>query len=103
VFAPERRRSPRVPVDGHARVPAELRDVSLGGFSLETPAELTPGLIQDFWLRTPDGTEMVLRARVVYSRREHRPEGGDVCVTGAAFLEDITRPVLSRYRRSVAS
>jgi hypothetical protein len=85
----ERRRSPRVPVRGHQQLPRALRDVSLGGFSLETTTVLPRNSVQDFRLRYPDGSSLVLRARVVHSRREARPRGGHVCITGVAFLGEV--------------
>jgi hypothetical protein len=86
----KRRRSPRVRVGSHAQLPASLRDVGLGGFSLETPTPLPRGSVHDFGLAMKDGSAVVLRARVVHSHRELRPMGGHVYVTGVKFLEDVT-------------
>jgi hypothetical protein len=86
----DRRRSLRLQATRDHHLPTGLRDVSLGGFSIETAFAMKPDAVRDFTLRGPDGAEMVLRARVVHSHHEHRSDGADVYVTGVAFLEDVS-------------
>jgi len=86
----ERRRSQRVPATSPARLPIGLRDVSLGGFAVETKRLLPINSVQEFRLAYPDGRAVILRARVAYSRREPGSHGSPICVTGAEFLEDVT-------------
>jgi hypothetical protein len=85
----ERRRSPRVPVTSRCGLPPSVRDVSLGGFSIELPDEVSVGSIRDFALNLA-GAEIVLRARVAHVRRESKPDGGTVFIVGVAFLADVS-------------
>lgn len=90
VLAPvERRRSPRVPVASHHGWPTCVRDISLGGLSIELPDEVPVGSIRDFAL-TLGGVEIILRARVAHVRRESKPDGGVAFVVGVAFLADVS-------------
>lgn len=86
----KRRRSPRVPVVNDTQLPAGLRDIGLGGFSIETPISLPRGSVHDFGLSMGGGGAVVLRGRVVHSRRELKSGGGHAYLTGVAFLEDVT-------------
>jgi len=85
----ERRRSPRVPVTSRSGLPTSVRDVSLGGLSIELPHAVPVGSVRDF-ARTLAGAEIVLRARVAYVRHESKPGGGTVFVAGVAFLADVS-------------
>ena len=93
---PDRRRSVRVPVLNHRSLPAALRDVGLGGFSLELPEPLPIDSIHDFDLKIGTGSRVVLRARVAYSLPEHLADGRDVYVTGVEFVDDMTSEALRR-------
>lgn len=96
----DRRRSPRLPVANAASVPQRLRDVSLEGFSIETPEALPTNSVHDFDLNFADGSLVVLRGRVVHSRREPAPDGADVFVTGVAFLEEVSATSAARIPES---
>jgi hypothetical protein len=90
VSNPERRRSPRVSVANHPDLPAGLVDVSLGGLSVALPYVLPHGSVHDVGLKLSNGDDVVLRVRVAHRRREPRPDGLDVFVTGFEFLADVT-------------
>ena len=85
----ERRRSPRVAVANHPDLPAGLVDVGLGGLSVALPYVLPKDTVHDVGLTLANG-EIVLRLRVAHRRRETRPGGLDVFVTGFEFLADVT-------------
>ncbi len=97
---PDRRHSPRVAVDDHSRLPAALRDVSLGGFSLELPEELGLGTVHDFDLRVGPRSRIVVRARVAHAASETKPNGRTVFVTGLEFLADMTPESREALRRT---
>jgi len=86
----ERRRSPRVAVANHPDLPAGLVDVGLGGLSVALPYVLPNGTVHDVGLTLANGAEVILRVRVAHRRREPRPGGLDVFVTGLEFLADVT-------------
>jgi hypothetical protein len=85
----ERRRSLRVPVTSGSGLPTSVRDVSLGGLSIELPDRVPVGSIRDFAFKLA-GEEVVLRVRVAHVRRESTPDGGTVFVVGVAFLADVS-------------
>ena len=89
----ERRRSARVAVANHQGWPTRVRDISLGGLSLELPTKVPVGSIRDFAF-TYDGAEIVLRARVAHVHRESKPGAGTVFVVGVAFLADVSDQAL---------
>jgi hypothetical protein len=71
----DRRRSPRVETRGPVRgrvlsgdIDVEVREISLGGMSIETPARLEVGAVLTFVLRLGDGSETEISGRVVYCR-----------------------------------
>jgi hypothetical protein len=86
----ERRRSPRVATVNHPNFPPTVLDVGLGGLSVELPRKLPAGAVRDIGLRIGADSEMVLRMRVAYARRERRATGKHVFVTGLEFLADVT-------------
>jgi len=95
----DRRRSPRVAVTDHQHLPAALRDVSLGGFSLELPEALGIGTVHDFELRVGPQSRIVLRGRVAHIEPESRGPR-TVWVTGLQFLADLTREPATDLRRT---
>ena len=94
----DRRRALRVSATHRRDLPAGLRDVSLGGFSLELPELLPIGTVRDFDLRTRR-SKLVLRSRVAHSTPVHKRNGRDVFVTGLQFVADVT-PAQSALRRT---
>lgn len=97
---PDRRRSPRVAVTDHRDLPAALRDVSLGGFSLALPEHLGIGTVHDFELKVGARSRIVLRGRVTHAEAEPRPNGRTVYVTGLEFLADLTPKRVPALRRT---
>ena len=90
----ERRRSPRVDLVGQIRgelisveLPIVVREISLGGMSIETSAEFDVDTRHDFVLTLGDGAGVFVKGRVAYSRRIERP-GGPVFVSGIQFVDD---------------
>lgn len=90
----DRRRSTRVEVLGkiHGQVVSldvalVVREISLGGMSIETPKAFTVGAIESFLLTLGDGAGVEVHGRVVYSKpaSEEKPE---VFVTGIQFVDD---------------
>jgi hypothetical protein len=95
----ERRRSPRIAVSNHPMLPPGIVDVSLGGLSLALPGVLSQGTVHDVGVTLGNGTEVTVRVRVAYSRRESQPAGGHVFVTGCEFLADVTNESCGRTLR----
>jgi Tfp pilus assembly protein PilZ len=90
----DRRRSTRVEVLGkiHGQVVSldvalVVREISLGGMSIETPKLFTVGAIESFLLTLGDGAGVEVHGRIVYSSpaSEAKP---DVFVTGVQFVDD---------------
>jgi hypothetical protein len=79
-----------VPVANHRGLPAAIRDISLGGLSMELAEEVAVDSVHDFGFTLGNGTEIVLRARVAHTRREARLQGRPVFVTGVQFLADVS-------------
>jgi hypothetical protein len=91
----ERRRSPRIEIlnriHGHATafdVFVTLRDMSLGGMSLETAFPFPEGATHEFRLAMGDELAAVVKGRVVRCREHVRSDGGRVYYTGIEFLEE---------------
>ena len=91
----ERRRSPRVEILGrlHGLVvsldaPVTVRDISLGGMSVETAFPFPVGARHEFQLTLGDGSTVVLVALVRHCR--NRSSAGETphYVTGFQFTDD---------------
>ena len=79
-------------------LPVGLRDVSLGGFSLELREMLPIGTVREFDLKVRR-SRVVVRARVTHATPERTVAGRRVFVTGLQFISDVTpagRPALRR-------
>jgi hypothetical protein len=92
-FIRERRSAPRVNLVGQLHgelvpvdVPISVREISLGGMSIETAATFQEHSHHDFMLTLGDGAAVFVKGRVAYSRRDDRP-GGAVFITGIQFLD----------------
>jgi hypothetical protein len=91
----DRRRSPRIEILGRLHghiasldVPVTVREISLGGLSIETSFAFPAGIVHEFRLTLGDGSAVVLRGRVVYSREGSSPDGEPVFVSGVQFIDD---------------
>lgn len=89
----DRRRSTRVEVLGRIQgqvvsldVPVLVREISLGGMSVETPRAFTVAGIQSFLLTLGDGAGIEVHGRVVYSRPSGAG-GPDFFVSGIQFVD----------------
>ena len=91
----DRRRSPRIEILGrlHGQVTSldvavTVREISVGGMSMETAFEFPVGVIHDFRLEMGDGSWVELRGRVLRSRSIAAPDGSRVYISGVQFLDD---------------
>jgi hypothetical protein len=92
----DRRRSPRIEILGRLHghtvafdVPVSVREISLGGMTVETSIELGEGAVHEFLLTLGDGSVVQLTGRVLHSRPSAAPAGGPVAhVSGIQFIED---------------
>jgi hypothetical protein len=90
----DRRRSPRVEVLDKLQgqivsldVAVRIREISLGGMSIETQQGFQIGTVQDFMLTLGDGSGVELIGRVVYSRLT-TDAARTFYVTGIQFIDD---------------
>jgi hypothetical protein len=91
----EEPRAPRLEVIGQVRgdvvrlnVPLAMRDLSAGGFSIESSVAFHRGSHHQFRFTTAAGIAVVLRGRVVYSRAWGSRNGALGHVTGFAFVAE---------------
>ena len=88
----ERRRSPRIEIQG--RLDTEIvswvtvREISLGGLSFSSPSPFPIGAIHQFRLTLGDGTEVVVRGRVLRSQQKLADDGSPFYVSGVQFLDE---------------
>jgi hypothetical protein len=95
VVVASRRRAPRVAAGDQLQVdvvsvlvPAEVLDLSVGGFSIETRCSLRVGATHHFRFLTAAGRTVVLKAKVVHCRRKATADWSERYVTGCEFLYD---------------
>jgi len=80
-------------VHGHIAsldVQVKVREMSLGGLSMETPFAFPVGALHDFSLTLGDGASVQLKGEVVYSRPMATTDGTTAFVTGVRFVADET-------------
>ena len=86
----ERRRSARVEVlgkvQGQVVAPVTVREMSLGGMSVETAAAFEVGSVKDFLLTLGDGAAVEVCGKVVYSR-PIQEAGRSVYLSGIQFVD----------------
>ena len=90
----ERRRNPRIDVLGQVHVhvktcpaPASLREISVGGFSIETTIAFPPGQVHDFNFSLDDGMQMAVRAASVHCALIRIVAGMPVHISGFEFVQ----------------
>ena len=95
VVVASRRRAPRVSTGEQLQVdvvsvlvPAEVLDLSFGGFSIETRCSLRVGATHQFRFLTAAGRTVVLRGKIVHCRRKATADWSERYVTGCEFLYD---------------
>jgi len=91
----ERRRHPRFEVLGRllgtivaADLPVRIRDIGLGGFSVETVEPLETGDVQPFRFTAMDDWTAVLPARSLHCRPSIATDGSPRFVTGFEFIAE---------------
>ena len=91
----ERRRSPRIQILGRVHgyvasldVSVKVREMSIGGLSMETEFPFPVGAQHDFSLTLGDGASVHLTGQVVYSRELANEDGSKLWVTGVRFTHD---------------
>ena len=93
---PESRRAPRLElmerIHGHLTsldVKVMVREISLGGLSVEAPVQFPKGAIHEFRLTLGDGSKVIVCARVAHCRPvKDEKTGVETFVTGLEFVED---------------
>lgn len=90
----DRRRSPRVDLVGQLHgelvsvdVPIVVREISLGGMSIETTTPFESEARLEFLLTLGDGAAVFVLGRVSYCRQVDR-DGAPAFVSGIQFLDD---------------
>jgi hypothetical protein len=90
----ERRRNPRIDVLGQVHVhiatspaPASLREMSLGGFSIETTTPFPPGQRHDFHFSLDDGSDLRVRATSVHCSLVRVVAGLSMHLSGFEFIQ----------------
>ena len=90
----ERRRAPRVDLVGQLQgelvsvdVPIRVREISLGGMSIETAEAFAIDTRHSFILTLGDGAGVFVLGRVAYSRKA-ADDQGVVFITGIQFLDE---------------
>jgi hypothetical protein len=90
----DRRRSPRVELMGRvhgqlisANLPVHVREISLGGMSIEAREGFGTGSVLNFVLTLGDGAGVLVAGRIVYSRMI---DGSDpaMYVSGLEFVDE---------------
>ena len=66
----------------------DVREVGLGGFSVETHDPLRPGVVLAFALSVDGAPDLTLRARVVHCRPRTELDAAGLYVTGLEFVLD---------------
>lgn len=69
-------------------MPLVVREISLGGCSVESPVPFAANAVHSLTLEVGDGSLLVIRAKVVHTRRDVAADGGGVVyVTGLEFAD----------------
>ena len=91
----DRRRSPRVELLGqlHGRVVpydvnVTVRNISLGGMSIESPFPFPVGVSHDFRLTLGDESSVRLRGAILRCDSERAADGSTYFLTGIRFLDE---------------
>lgn len=91
----DRRRSPRIELLGRVRghivsldTPVVVRDMSLGGMSMESAFPFEVGSRHEFRLALGDGSLVLLRGEIRHSRNIGVPGGTALYLTGVQFVDE---------------
>ncbi len=69
-------------------VAVTVREMSLGGMSIETSSAFLAGALHEFHLTLGDGSPVTLRGRVRYSDGPLGPDDHPMYVTGIQFVDE---------------
>ena len=90
----DRRTSPRIEILGRVHgqaisldVQLVVREISLGGMSIETPVPFPLGAVHEFRLTLGDGSTVLLRAQVVHCRPIGTRDSA-LFLSGMHFVDD---------------
>ena len=93
VVVASRRRTPRVDPNDQVGiqivsvlVPAEVIDISFGGFSIETRCSLRVGAVHQFRFTTAVGRTIEVTARIIHCRRKAGVDWSERYITGCEFV-----------------
>ena len=89
------RRAPRIEVMGQLHgqlvpmnVPLDVRDLSSGGFAVESTVSFPVGAVHRFRFITKTGAEVIVRASARHCRPVETPDGSARFLAGFAFILD---------------
>jgi len=106
----ERRRHPRFPTHNRVlgtllvhKLPVRIRDISLGGFSVETTQPLGTGGTEPVRFTAIDDWSAVLEARSIDCRPSISSDGLPLFVTGYAFSPDVSSDDVATLLQKVTS
>jgi hypothetical protein len=106
----ERRRHPRFPTHNRVlgtllvhKLPVRVRDVSQGGFSVETAQPLGTGAVEPVRFTAIDDWSAVLEARSVDCRPSISSDGLPLFVTGYAFTSETSADDVATLLQKVTS
>jgi len=92
----ERRRSARIEIlnriHGHVTafdVFVTVRDISLGGMSVETAFSFPEGVVHEFRLTMGDQPQAIIHGRVLRCREHTRSDGGRIYLSGIEFIDQV--------------
>jgi hypothetical protein len=93
--APAAGRSPRIEVMGQLHgqlvpmnVPLDVRDLSNGGFAVESSVDFPVGAVHRFRFITQHGIEVLIRATARHCRSVESADGSPRFLAGFAFIMD---------------
>lgn len=69
-------------------LPLRVRDISAGGFSIESPISFPPGAAHQFRFTTMHGDAHILPATAIHCRTAQVRDGVNWHVTGFEFIQD---------------
>lgn len=94
-FEEDRRRSPRIEIldrlHGHVvslNTPVRVREMSLGGMSIETSFAFPEGAFHEFRMRMGDDSIVLLKGRVIRCREQVDADGVVIYISGVQFVDD---------------
>jgi len=91
----ERRRAPRVDLVGQLHgqlvsmdIPINVREISLGGMSFQTPKPFEVNTRHEFMLTLGDGAGIVVLGRIAYCNKSVDRLSGEMFIVGLQFLDE---------------